>query len=49
MANPVKFSKMKETTRKPAPVFDQNTGEVLLEPGYSEAEILKLKDLNVIA
>jgi crotonobetainyl-CoA:carnitine CoA-transferase CaiB-like acyl-CoA transferase len=48
MANPVKFSKMPEAQKHPAPGFNQNTEEVLVELGYSPEELQKLKAENVI-
>ncbi len=48
MANPVKFSKMPEVKKHPAPSFNQNTEEVLIELGYSPEELQSLKAENVI-
>jgi crotonobetainyl-CoA:carnitine CoA-transferase CaiB-like acyl-CoA transferase len=49
MANPVKFSQMKETEKTPAPHFSQNTLEVLGEMGYSESDIARMKEQHVIS
>jgi crotonobetainyl-CoA:carnitine CoA-transferase CaiB-like acyl-CoA transferase len=46
---PVKFSATPGNIRRPAPTFGQHTREVLLEHGFSEAEIVALADVGAVA
>ena len=48
VANPIKFGKSQEVTKKPAPEFNQNTEEVLREIGYTEKDISVLREQKVI-
>jgi crotonobetainyl-CoA:carnitine CoA-transferase CaiB-like acyl-CoA transferase len=49
LANPVKLGKSPATYRLPAPEFAQHTEEVLLEHGYDWDDIIRFKELGVIA
>jgi len=49
VANPVRLSKDHAVLARPAPEFGQHTEEILLELGYSWADIDKLKQARVIA
>ena len=44
MANPVKFSKMTEAKKTPAPSFNEHTESILQEIGYGPQDIIKLKE-----
>ena len=44
MANPVKFSKMIEVKKTPAPSFNEHTESILQEIGYGPQDIAKLKE-----
>ncbi|MCW5642042.1 MAG: CoA transferase [Rhodoferax sp.] len=46
---PVKFSATPGNIRRPAPTFGQHTREVLLEHGFSEAEIVALAEGGAVA
>jgi crotonobetainyl-CoA:carnitine CoA-transferase CaiB-like acyl-CoA transferase len=49
VASPIKLRKTPATIRTPAPEFGQHTEEILLEAGYNWADIVALKDAQVIA
>jgi crotonobetainyl-CoA:carnitine CoA-transferase CaiB-like acyl-CoA transferase len=49
IANPVRLGRDPATYRAPAPEFGQHTEEVLLEHGYDWDDIVRLKELGVIA
>ena len=48
VANPIKFGRTEEATKKPAPEFNQNTEEVLREIGYTAEDISVLREQKVI-
>ncbi len=48
MSGPVKLSKTPETMRLPAPDSGQHTDEVLLQIGYSQKDIARLRDEGTI-
>jgi crotonobetainyl-CoA:carnitine CoA-transferase CaiB-like acyl-CoA transferase len=45
---PIKFSETPGKVAAPAPVFGQHTREVLLEHGFTQAEIARLADEKAI-
>jgi crotonobetainyl-CoA:carnitine CoA-transferase CaiB-like acyl-CoA transferase len=48
VANPIKFGRTGEVTKKPAPEFNQNTEDVLREKGYTEDDISNFREQKVI-
>ena len=48
IANPAKLSKTREQKKRPAPEFNENTEEILLEIGFSPEEIRRLREQKVI-
>lgn len=48
VANPIKFGRTQEVTKKPAPEFNQNTEEILREIGYTEDDIFNFREQKVI-
>ncbi len=49
VANPVKLGQVKARVTRPAPEFGQHTEEVLLEHGYTWADIAQFKEQGLIA
>jgi crotonobetainyl-CoA:carnitine CoA-transferase CaiB-like acyl-CoA transferase len=45
---PLDFSSGRATSRRPAPMAGEHTGEILQELGCSEAEIRRLRELGVV-
>ena len=48
LGHPVKYSEHPAAITRPAPGLGEHTAEVLLEVGYSEAEIAGFREAGVI-
>jgi crotonobetainyl-CoA:carnitine CoA-transferase CaiB-like acyl-CoA transferase len=49
IANPIKFNRIQEIIRRPAPDFGQHTDEILREHGYTAEDIAIFKEQGIVA